>query len=179
MIQEFVIGSAVSESSLLHCGVPQGSVLVPTLFRVYTRSLALPVTSHGVDGHFYADDYQIYLPMANIDETKTKVLALLYAIMTWMRERKLKLNESKTEIMLIKGNLRTNVTHEFGNLDIEASILAPVNSARNLGISFDPELVSKSRLKQLLRIAIIKFVMYMLSENIWIESVYMYWFTHL
>ena len=44
-----------------------------------------------------------------------------------MRERKLKLNESKTEIMLIKGNLRTNVTHEFGNLDVEASILAPVH----------------------------------------------------
>ena len=31
--------------------------------------------------------------------------------------------------MLIKGNLRTNVTQEFGNLDVEASILAPVNCA--------------------------------------------------
>ena len=41
-----------------------------------------------------------------------------------MRERKLKLNESKTEIMLIKGNLTTNVTHEFGNLNVETSILA-------------------------------------------------------
>ena len=28
--------------------------------------------------------------------------------------------------MLIKGNLRTNVTHEFGNLDIEASTLITV-----------------------------------------------------
>ena len=37
---------------------------------------------------------------------------------------------NKTEIMLIKGNLRSNVTHEFGNLDIEASTLAPVNSAQ-------------------------------------------------
>ena len=63
----------------------------------------------------------------------TKVLALLSDINSWMRERKLKLNESKTEIMLIKGNLRTNVTHEFGNLDVEASILVSVNSARNLG----------------------------------------------
>ena len=40
----------------------------------------------------------------------------------------MKLNESKTEILLIKGNSTTNATHEFGNLDVEASTLAPVNS---------------------------------------------------
>ena len=39
----------------------------------------------------------------NIDETKTKVVALLSDIKIWMRERKLKQNESKTEILLIKG----------------------------------------------------------------------------
>ena len=54
-----------------------------------------------------------------------------------MRERKFKLNENKTEIMLINGNLRTNVTHEFNNLDAEASTNALVNTAHNLGISFD------------------------------------------
>ena len=57
-----------------------------------------------------------------------------------MRERKLKLNESKTEIMLIMGNFTANVTYEFGNLDVESSRLAPVNSTQNLGISFDPQL---------------------------------------
>ena len=48
--------------------------------------------------------------------------------------------------MLIKGSLRTNVTHEFGNLDVEASMLAPVNSALNLGISFDTELRFKMQI---------------------------------
>ena len=60
-----------------------------------------------------------------------------------MREWKLKLNESKMVIMLIKGNLRVNVTHEFGNLYVEASTLAPVNTVQNLGISFEPELSFK------------------------------------
>ena len=39
-------------------------------------------------------DYQICLPIANIDETKTKVLC---DIKVWMRNQKLKLNESKTD----------------------------------------------------------------------------------
>ena len=56
-----------------------------------------------------------------------------------MREQKLKLSESKTEIMQIKGNLRTCVTHEFSNLNVEAFTFAPVNIVWNLGISFDPE----------------------------------------
>ena len=96
----------MSESFLLHCGVPQCSVLDLVLFLVYTHSLALLLASHGVDGYFYADNCQIYLPIANIDETKIKVAAPLFDIKTWVREQKLKLNESKTEIMLMKGNLR-------------------------------------------------------------------------
>ena len=41
--------------------------------------------------------------------------------------------------------LRLNVTHEFGNLDAEASTLAPVNTIQNLGISFDLELSFKKQ----------------------------------
>ena len=52
-----------------------------------------------------------------------------------MREQKLELNGSKTEIMLIKDNLRANVTHEFGNLDVEAT-LTPVNTAQDSSCQF-------------------------------------------
>ena len=62
-----------------------------------------------------------------------------------MKERNLKLNESNIEIMLIKGNLRTNVTQEISNLDVEASTLAPVNIVQNLGIIFDPKLSFKKQ----------------------------------
>ena len=47
----------------------------------------------------------------------------------------------------VKCNLRMNVTHdELGNLDIEAFTLAPINTGRNFGISFDPELSFKKQI---------------------------------
>ena len=52
-----------------------------------------------------------------LNENRTKIMLI-----------KGNLNENRTEIMLIMGNLRTNVTHEFGNFDVEASTLVPVNS---------------------------------------------------
>ena len=149
--QQVVVDGKMSESSELHCGVPQGSVLGPVLFLVYTRSLASLLAAHGVESHFYADDCQIYLPIANIDESKSKALELLHDIRAWMYERKLKLNEGKTEVMLIKGNLRTNIAQDFGTLDFEGSSLAPTEVARNLGIYFDPELSFKKQIEMVVK----------------------------
>ena len=56
------------------------------------------------------------------------------------------MNERKTEIMLIKGNLRINVSDGFGNLDVETCTFALVNNTRDLGISFDPELSFKKQI---------------------------------
>jgi len=43
------------------CGVPQGSVLGPLLYILYTADLAHIVASHSLSLHQYADDCQVYM----------------------------------------------------------------------------------------------------------------------
>ena len=54
------IDSTTSELIPLQCGVPQGSVLGPVMFTLYTTPMQRIFRRHGVHYHKYADGIQLY-----------------------------------------------------------------------------------------------------------------------
>ena len=58
--QTVSIDGRLSSPATTHCDVPQGSVLGPILFILYSQPLSYVIGSHPVSHQMYDDDTQIY-----------------------------------------------------------------------------------------------------------------------
>ena len=93
----------MSEKQPLQTGVPQGSVLRPQLFCIYTLPLGEIICRHRVEFHFFADDTQIYMSTSfpDLAAACTRIEHCISDIKSWMSSNFLKFNDDKTEMLLI------------------------------------------------------------------------------
>jgi len=102
-IFQVVYNGSTSYTVHVTCSVPQGSVLGPRLFIMYTANLKEKADDHGVvNYHAFADDTQLN-EHCRCDDTPTAVGKLEHCVTDinhWMSAHRLKQNTEKTELLL-------------------------------------------------------------------------------
>ena len=130
-------------------GVPQGSVLAPLLYVLYTAPIADIIKSHDLHYHLCADDSQFFFPSQSQQDVclvKSKLEACVKRIDSWMVSNRLKLNQDKTELVIISSRYRQSLA--LTHLQVGEEKICSSESVRNLGIHFDQHARMHVRVKK-------------------------------
>ena len=152
--QAIAVKDTRSETKVLDCGVPQGSVLGPILFNLYTASLGRLLQDCGVKYHMYADDSQVYLsaPPAELSNAVSRVEECIMRVRTWMTDHRLKMNDAKTEVIYIASKPVSAALVQqpivINNQHIESS-----RAVRKIGVTFDQHLSMETHIGLMCRSA--------------------------
>ena len=91
--------NVISDMETVTSGVPQGSILGPVLFIIFTNSLAEDLKCYKLTS--YADDSQILISAKSPREMKLQIEEVMKKAQDWYTKHSLLNNLSKTEIMII------------------------------------------------------------------------------
>ena len=99
--QSVLLAGNTTSSRTVCYGLPQGSVLGPLLFTLYTPDIECIVRTHERLHHCYADDMQVYFFCRPTDKAtlKKRVTACIGDIDRWLTCNRLKLNPAKSEFL--------------------------------------------------------------------------------
>lgn len=141
------VGNSFSRSYDCKSGVPQGGVLSPILFLVYTCDppAALTVDPH-VKVQMYADDIKIYGTYNNGNKAQVchALSQSVNVMMEWAKAWQIPVNISKTSVLHI--GTSDNVEYKFNNC-----ALSSVPEVRDLGILMDSRLNFENHINTIVR----------------------------
>ncbi|MCG7877158.1 MAG: reverse transcriptase domain-containing protein [Candidatus Thiodiazotropha endolucinida] len=129
------IGSTLSDMFEQEQGVPQGSILSPTLFSIKINNIVKCVKDP--DCSLFVDDFGIFYRSKNMETIEFKLQRSLNNIEDWATENGFKFSKTKTQCVHF---CQIRKLHLDPNLTIYGSQIPVVTEAKFLGLLFDNKL---------------------------------------
>ena len=127
----------LSSFSNIKSGVPQGSILGPTLFLLFVNDLPLFLKHCYCD--LFADDTTVHTSSPDTNTINEEISADFLQIINWSKRNKLPINLDKTTYMLLNARKRVDATDHL-ELNIDAKSIKQVSKQKLLGIVIDENL---------------------------------------
>ena len=129
-----------SDFSEIQCGVPQGSILGPTLFLCYINDLC---SSLECRLSLYADDSALIAAGKCANQLASFLSDQLETCSKWLVDNRLSLHLGKTESIIFGTKKRLSKVGEF-NVKCGETVVKRANSVKYLGVQLDENLSGKN-----------------------------------
>ena len=150
--QMVVLGDSRTEWVGVKFGVPQGSVLGPILYILFTADISLLFSKHRANGHLYADDTQAFVHGPSSDQLSLvrSIDCLASDLHYWMSTNRLCLNATKTQLIWF-GTRQQLSKLDFQLLTEKFPAYTYSSSVRDLGVTLDSSLTFTEHISNLTR----------------------------
>ena len=133
-VQQVVVGGAISIPQIVLSGVPQGSILGPTLFVLFINDIGNAVNL-GSTLALYADDTKLYRKINSTADCEM-LQNDINTLNTWAIQNKMKFHPDKCKVLSITLKRSTNkYIYKLGNTPIQW-----VSTEKDLGVHFNSSL---------------------------------------
>ena len=121
-------------------GSPQGSVLGPKMYYIYTKHVSDISQRHGLSHHSCADDTQLYMTMDhsnnNWRDGLSHIELCVSEIREWMNQNMLKLNDDQTELIVLTSKYKQEVYNDL-SITICGTVVDCSSQVTELEVIFD------------------------------------------